>query len=338
VPTTVYCDGACIGNPGPGGWAWAMPKGPFASGAEGDTTNQRMEMTAALEALRATEGDVVIVSDSKYVTDCFAQRWYQTWEAKGWRNSKKQAVANQDLWRSLLAEYRKVGRTVTFEWVKGHGSDPMNDAVDRLATEAATTQQSRSGSEPPKTLGPADDPVRSSSSKTSKAGDLPAGWRVLILGHRPPQLGGYDLDNPTASEVRRRITEILGGVLAVHDEVVVVSGLGLGAEQIGAEAAIAAGVPYAVVLAFPDSETVWPFESQRRFRRLLSTATASITLSSKTPKSKQEAGMAIGSRNTWLIERADAAIVVSNGQDRDLRVQIASLEGRVPEDVWVIEP
>ena len=105
-PVVVYTDGACSGNPGPGGWAWAVaPDGtPSAAGGEARTTNQRMEITAALEAVRtlAAGGPVVVVSDSTYVVNCFRDRWYVKWEANGWRNAKKQPVANADLWRPLV--------------------------------------------------------------------------------------------------------------------------------------------------------------------------------------------------------------------------------------------
>jgi ribonuclease HI len=140
VPETVvvYTDGACSGNPGPGGWAWAVaPDGsPSASGGEVATTNQRMEITAALEAVRALAGSgpVVVVSDSTYVVNCFRDRWWVKWEANGWRNAKKQPVANADLWRPLV---ELVGSSeVTFRWVKGHSGDRMNDLVDELAVAA----------------------------------------------------------------------------------------------------------------------------------------------------------------------------------------------------------
>lgn len=145
-PTVVYTDGACSGNPGPGGWAWAVaPEGsPRASGGEPLTTNQRMELTAALEALRALgvgseAGPVELVSDSTYVLNCFRDRWYVKWRANGWRNAKKEPVANRDLWEPLveLAEPALAAGTLTLRWVKGHSGDPMNDLVDRLAVEAA---------------------------------------------------------------------------------------------------------------------------------------------------------------------------------------------------------
>jgi len=157
LPTTVYTDGACSGNPGPGGWAWAVPQGAFASGAEARTTNQRMELTAALQAVRAHDGPLEVVSDSTYVVNCFRDRWWEGWRRRGWVNSAKKPVANRDLWEPLIDLV--VGREdVTFRWVKGHGGDPMNDLVDRLAVEAALTQHAQVGVGVPEHLGPPDLP------------------------------------------------------------------------------------------------------------------------------------------------------------------------------------
>jgi ribonuclease HI len=138
----VYTDGACLGNPGPGGWAWAVvPEGePHDSGGEPLTTNQRMELTAVLAALRALgvgseAGPVVVVSDSTYVINCFRDKWWKKWQQNGWRNSKRQPVANADLWQPLV-ELVNSG-SVTFRWVKGHSGDALNDLVDSLAVAAA---------------------------------------------------------------------------------------------------------------------------------------------------------------------------------------------------------
>jgi len=140
---TVYTDGACSGNPGPGGWAWAeAPDGAvWACGFEPHSTNQRMEITAALEAVRAhPTGRLEIVSDSTYVVNCFRDRWWKGWLARGWVNSKRQPVANQDLWKPLIDLYRAREKEISFRWVKGHGADPLNDVVDRLAVRAALEQ------------------------------------------------------------------------------------------------------------------------------------------------------------------------------------------------------
>ena len=136
--TTIYTDGACSGNPGPGGWAWAVaPEGvPCGSGGEARSTNQRMEIMAVLEALRSNEGRLTIVSDSTYVVNCFRDEWWVKWKRNGWKNSQKQPVANRDLWEPLVDLY--LVREPEFRWVKGHSGDRMNDLVDQLAVAAAS--------------------------------------------------------------------------------------------------------------------------------------------------------------------------------------------------------
>lgn len=138
----VFTDGACLGNPGPGGWGWATGPTHFASGAEAQTTNQRMELSAVLFALREIPGEVEIVSDSTYVVNCFKDRWWQGWRRRNWKNSKGELVKNRDLWEPLIEEVvdRRGQGTIRFRWVKGHAGDPMNEFVDELATTAARLQ------------------------------------------------------------------------------------------------------------------------------------------------------------------------------------------------------
>ncbi len=143
--TVVYTDGSCLGNPGRGGWAWAVPGGRFASGAESHTTNQRMEITAVIRALEAIPGPVLVRSDSTYVVNCFRDRWWEGWKRRGWRNSAGKPVANRDLWEVLLALALDPDRKVRFSWVKGHSGDEMNDRVDLLAVEAAAAQRGTAG-------------------------------------------------------------------------------------------------------------------------------------------------------------------------------------------------
>lgn len=150
MTTTIYTDGACSGNPGPGGWAWAIPQGRYKSGADRATTNQRMELMAALDAARENEGQLLIVSDSTYVVNCFKDRWYSGWLKRNWTNSKKEPVANRDLWQPLI-ELVLERKNIRFQWVKGHSGHPMNDLVDELAVAAA-----RSGSGTQGTLAPAE--------------------------------------------------------------------------------------------------------------------------------------------------------------------------------------
>jgi ribonuclease HI len=140
----IHTDGACRGNPGPGGWAWASGREEFDSGAEAHTTNQRMEVLAVIEALREhSDGPLEIVSDSNYVVKCFHDKWYVSWLRRNWKNAKGQSVANRDLWETLIPLVLESGRDVSFSWVKGHSGDLMNDFVDELATAAADTQRGR---------------------------------------------------------------------------------------------------------------------------------------------------------------------------------------------------
>jgi ribonuclease HI len=333
----VYTDGACSGNPGPGGWAWAIPGGAYASGAEAASTNQRMEIRAALEAVRAIGGRTQVVSDSTYVVNCFRDRWWEGWLARGWTNSQRKPVANRDLWEPLIDLVRARG-DVTFKWVKGHSDDPMNDLVDRLAVEAAETQQGRSGSEPPTTLGP---PDRVGAGGAGAGGGDPggeiAGHPLVVFGHRPTELGGYD-DNPTGRSTRDRLRQIFEAKAVLHDDLMVVSGLRLGAETLGAEAAVAAGVPLLVVLPYPDPHLVWPTASQGRFIELCAAADRVVTLQKKAPESKQKAGAALARRDAWLARNAAEAVLVWDGQDPALGRLYRSLQDHLGEDVWLVDP
>lgn len=143
MTTTIYTDGACSGNPGPGGWAWAIEGGAFKSGPDRVTTNQRMELMAVLDAVQSNEGSLEIVSDSTYVVNCFRDKWHVGWLKRGWVNSKNQPVANRDIWEPLIKNVT-TRKNVSFRWVKGHSGHPMNDLVDRLAVEAARSQRGAS--------------------------------------------------------------------------------------------------------------------------------------------------------------------------------------------------
>jgi len=133
---SVYTDGACSGNPGPGGWAWAIDRDTWASGSEPASTNQRMEIRAALEAVTALDGPLIVVSDSTYVVNCFRDRWWEGWLDRDWINSQKKPVANRDLWEPLVHAVIERG-DVAFHWVKGHSGHEMNDFVDHLAVTAS---------------------------------------------------------------------------------------------------------------------------------------------------------------------------------------------------------
>ena len=135
----IYTDGACSGNPGPGGWAAVLTYEGHQkeiSGGEANTTNQRMELKAVYESLKGLKEpcNVVLHSDSAYVINCFKQKWYVGWRKNGWKNSKGDPVQNRDLWELLLSEVER--HDVAFEKVKGHAGVEMNERCDELARAA----------------------------------------------------------------------------------------------------------------------------------------------------------------------------------------------------------
>ncbi len=135
----IYTDGACRGNPGRGGWAAILVYGPHervTSGGERSTTNNRMELTAAIYGLGALRERcaVTLYSDSRYLVDAINQGWLDSWRKNGWRRGKEE-LKNADLWKEidrLLGEHE-----VTLEWVKGHDGNPYNERCDKIATENA---------------------------------------------------------------------------------------------------------------------------------------------------------------------------------------------------------
>ena len=135
----IFTDGACKGNPGPGGWGALLRMGAHEkelSGGEADTTNNRMEITAIIRALGALREpcEVLLHTDSKYVIDGIT-KWIHGWKKNGWKTAAKKPVVNEDLWRELDAVRSK--HHVSWHWVKGHSGHPENDRADQLASDAA---------------------------------------------------------------------------------------------------------------------------------------------------------------------------------------------------------
>jgi ribonuclease HI len=136
----IYTDGACRGNPGRGGWGAVLVYRGIEremSGGEAMTTNNRMELTAAIEALAALKEPcrVTLTSDSKYLVDAIEQGWARSWKAKGWRKADKSPALNPDLWEKLLKLLDT--HEVELVWVKGHDGHPYNERCDKLATAFA---------------------------------------------------------------------------------------------------------------------------------------------------------------------------------------------------------
>ena len=137
----IYTDGACSGNPGPGGWGVLILDGEERRefyGGEAETTNNRMELMAAIRALQETaeDGEVRLHTDSQYVKNGIND-WINNWKRNGWKTSARKPVKNQDLWQALDAEI--AGRRIDWRWVKGHAGDPGNERADELARMGALT-------------------------------------------------------------------------------------------------------------------------------------------------------------------------------------------------------
>ncbi|HEY1097162.1 MAG TPA: ribonuclease HI [Alphaproteobacteria bacterium] len=135
---TIYTDGACSGNPGPGGWGAILIHGATEkelSGYEAETTNNRMELTAAIEGLKALKGACIVdvYTDSQYVRKGIME-WITAWQARGWKTADKKPVKNQELWQALLDA--TAPHQITWHWVKGHDGHAHNERVDQLAVAA----------------------------------------------------------------------------------------------------------------------------------------------------------------------------------------------------------
>lgn len=370
LATTVFTDGACSGNPGPGGWAWVQPDGDWASGFDPETTNQRMELTAALGACEHFEGPLRIVSDSTYVVNCWRDRWWEGWLRRGWKNSQKQPVANRDLWERLVPHFRDRS-DLELEWVKGHSGDEWNDIADRLAVGAVQRLAGAVGSGRPgaEFLGDEDAPTsgrrpgvagpdvaglgsgsgegkavagdtvagdtdeggeRRSAARRSADPRVPEGFLVVVAGLR---------DGAVSSDGKLMAT--LRGVIAaqqeMHGDAVVVTGLRAGAETAAAEAAAEAGVPYVVVLPYPDPAAGWPERERADFERRVDAASDAVVLEQKRPRDLEGRRASLSRRDGWLRSCADAAVIITDGSDPDAEDALRRWTKVLGEDVWRLD-
>ncbi len=139
----IYTDGACRGNPGPGGWGVVLVYNGIEKelcGGERETTNNRMELTAVIEGLRALKEkcEVTLYSDSKYVVDALKLGWVYSWQQRNWRKPDGKKALNDDLWKELVPLYER--HVITLVWVKGHNGHAYNERCDKLATSIADKQ------------------------------------------------------------------------------------------------------------------------------------------------------------------------------------------------------
>jgi len=305
-----------------------------------------MEIMAALEAARSVDGPLVVVSDSTYVVHCWRDRWWEGWLQRGWRNSRKDPVANRDLWEPLVEVFR-TRDDFRLEWVKGHAGDPMNDLVDRLAVRASHEGFGASGDGPPspELLGPPDGSVPSRRTAgpvaspagvvPSPSGDsrVPAGWPVAVVGLRSASLA----DSDRGRSLTQQLTRILAAQRELHPDVVVVSGLRPGAEEIGARAAAAAGIPLAVVLPYADPAAGWGDAARARFEASCSAAQQVITLERKRPADAEGRRAALARRDGWLRSSMAAAVVVSDGRDPEAELLVRRFTESLGDEVWFLD-
>jgi ribonuclease HI/uncharacterized phage-like protein YoqJ len=287
-----------------------------------------MEITAVLEALRALPGPVEVVSDSTYVVNCFRDRWWEGWLKRNWQTSQKKPVANRDLWEPLIEIVRSRSTEISFRWVKGHSGDVMNDLVDALAVEAGKKQQPASGERAAAGM--------TEASKPAAGPEAPPGHLLLVTGHKPPEIGGYEA-NPTAKRILAQLTEIIAAKRQMHADLRVITSMSLGVERMAAEAALAAGVPFTAILPYPNPESVWPARGQEAYRALMEKADGEVLLQAAVPESKQAAGGALNRKNAWMARHAAEAVVVWDGNEPFLGKVVRSLQDHLGEtDVWVV--
>lgn len=364
---TVYTDGACSGNPGPGGWAWVEPGGQWACGYDARTTNQRMELTAVLDACEHLDDPLVVVSDSTYVVNCWRDRWWRGWLKRDWRNSRKEPVANRDLWEQLVPHFRD-REGLRLEWVKGHSGDRWNDLADRLAVGAMQLRRAArgEGDPPAELLASQDRPV---SQDGNQAGDPVARADYRAVG--TPAVGDSaddpdSVDTGNRSERRRaadprvpdgylvavtglrkesaqgdEVVEQLRGILAAqrgqHPGLVVITGLRRGAETAAAEAAPRAGVPYVVVLPYPDPTTGWPETETAAFQRHLEGSLAVVTLERKRPADTDARRKSLARRDGWLRAAVDEVVFLTDGTDAEVEESLRRWDKALGDDVWRLD-
>lgn len=341
APLRVYTDGACSGNPGPGGWAWASSPEHAASGGDPATTNNRMELMAVLRAIEDNPGrPLVVVMDSTYVKDGL-EKWSVNWIRNGWVTKGRQPVKNRDIWEPLIAARDARAGEVTFEWVKGHSGDRLNDLVDQLAVVERDRFRGEVGPTPgaPGGGGKLSDlpPAEQRAERRRRDPRIPPGHLLLVLGHTPDRLGGWD-PNPVADRVRDQLTELLAGHDAIHPDLVVLTGVRPGAEQLAAEAAVRADVAYAAVVGFPSIDRNLSADARARFADLVGRADHQVTLEKKTPTDKDGFVKAMRRRDAWLTAAADEAVLVWDEVDNRFDRLHADLDVRLGPALTVLHP
>lgn len=332
----IYTDGACSGNPGPGGWAWASSTHHHDSGGEADTTNNRMELMAVERAIAANAGPLVVVMDSTYVKDGL-EKWSVAWRRNGWRTKARQPVKNRDLWEPLVDLVEARGDEVRFEWVKGHSGDQLNDLVDALAVERRDEFKLGASAAPSGSGGGARltalEPIGLRNERGRRDSRIPDGHLLVVVGQRPPEVAGQ-----VADRLRVNLRDIFLATATMRPDLVVLTGLREGSERAAAEAAIAADVAYVAVLPFPDPHLRSAGTDRARVADLVSRARQVVTLEKRQPVDKAGFASAMSRRDAWLARAADEAILVWDEVDERFARLHRSLEDHLGSDLVVLHP
>ena len=279
------------------------------AGSDADTTNQRMELTAVLRAIENLPGELEVHSDSTYVVNCFNDKWYEGWISRGWKNSQKKPVANRDIWEPLITLYLERSDEISFVWVKGHSGNTFNEIADQLAV-AEVTKLKEANNPKPAGAGPWADALPAVAPEPLAPDAVQPPWpieqAIVVSGSR-------ELDTEQIDE----LTEAIVNLDAEND--VIISGLRLGAELLGAEVALKVGIPVGIVLPYADPVRVWSSADRARFDAAVEAAAWVVTLEGDPAKPAS----AIRGRNAWLWSAAVGAIVAGD----DTMVDEAEMAG-----------
>ncbi len=300
-----------------------------------------MELLAVLRAIQDNPGrPLTIVMDSTYVKDGL-EKWSRNWIRNGWMTKDRKPVKNRELWEPLVAARDERTSELTFEWVKGHSGDVMNDLVDELAVVERDRYRNQVGPTPgaPGGGGRIDDlpEAERRAERRRRDGRIPQGQLLVVVGHGPPELGGWD-PNPTSDKVRDQLVELIGGYAAMQPGLTVMTGARPGAEMLAAEAAIRADVPYVVVLPVPEPDRNLNATSRARFADLVDRATSVVQLEKKSPADKDAFVKAMRRRDVWLANAADQAVLVWDEVDNRLDRMFSDLDSKLGVELTVLRP
>lgn len=288
-----------------------------------------MELMAVYQAIKANPGPLVVVMDSTYVKDGL-EKWSKNWVKNGWQTKDKKPVKNREIWEPLVALRDKRGSELSFEWVKGHSGHPLNDFVDELAV--AERDKVRGAAGPGSGSGGvklADmDSAQQREERRKRDSRIPEGHLLVVLG----------MAELPSDSVQSKLRDLIAGYREIYEDLVVVTGLRPGAEQLGAKAAIAADVPYVALVSFPGQENSFKPEAKAQYRDLVGRARSVVNFERKVPADKDGFIKAMKRRDAWLANAADQAVLVWDEMDNRFDRLYSDLDKRLGVELTVLHP